>query len=103
MATIPASVPREGSRETKQPHPPWVGAIWFGLLLLICYAPTLQRLVHQWANDEDVGHGFFVPVIAGYIAWLKRDELLAHKPSSNVWGLVLVIWGAVQLQVATLG
>lgn len=103
MATIPATVPRQGSSEAKQARPPWLGAVWFSLLLLICYGPTLQRLVHQWSNDEDVGHGFFVPVIAGYIVWLKRDQLLGYKPSSNAWGLVLVIWGALQLQVATLG
>jgi exosortase len=76
---------------------------WFGILLSVCYAPVLQRLVRQWIDDQDMGHGFFVPVIAGYIIWQKRQDLLAESPSPTWWGLVLVGWGALQLLVATLG
>jgi exosortase len=82
---------------------PWGQIAWFGLLLMACYAPVLRSLVKQWASDPDMGHGFFVPVIAGYIVWQKRDELLAIKPQPNWWGLVLVIIGGVQLIIGTLG
>ena len=47
---------------------PWAAFAWFAALLLVCYAPVLLRLVRQWAGDADMGHGFFVPVLAGYIA-----------------------------------
>jgi exosortase len=83
--------------------PPWLAAVWFGALLILCYAPVLARLATQWWNDQDMGHGFFVPVVAGYIAWQRRDELLSAKSAPNWWGLALVIWGAFQLIVATLG
>jgi exosortase len=83
--------------------PPWLTVFWFGALLILCYAPVLARLTAQWWNDQDMGHGFFVPIVAGYIAWQRRDELLAAKPGRNWWGLALVIWGAFQLTVATLG
>ncbi|MGH9658713.1 MAG: exosortase [Bryobacteraceae bacterium] len=73
------------------------------LLLVVCYYPVLARLVHQWDNDEDMGHGFFVPLMAGYIAWLKRDELLAASPRPAAWGLALVGWAAVQLMLGTMG
>jgi exosortase len=82
---------------------PWAAMAWFGLLLIVSYAPVLQRLVSQWAYDEDMGHGFFVPVVAGYIAWQKRQELLSAASSPCWWGLVLVAYGALQLAVATLG
>ncbi|MGE5571320.1 MAG: exosortase/archaeosortase family protein [Rhodospirillales bacterium] len=82
---------------------PWAAVIWFGALLLLCYAPVLTRLVQQWIADEDMGHGFFVPVVAGYIAWQRRDELAALKPSPNWWGLAVLAWGAAQLYFATLG
>ncbi len=82
---------------------PWRTAAWFGLLLIAAYAPVLQRLVSQWANDEDMGHGFFVPVVAGYIVWLRRRELLAAPASRCWWGLAVVAYGAFQLAVATLG
>ena len=82
---------------------PWLRMGWFSLLLLICYAPVLQRLALQWYQDQDMGHGFFVPVIAGYIAWQKKDELFAETAAPNWWGLLVVAYGAFQLSIATLG
>jgi exosortase len=82
---------------------PWRTIAWFGLLTLACFAPVLRALVRQWWSDPDMGHGFFVPVIAGYIVWQKRDELLAIKPQPNWWGLVVVVFGGVQLMIGTLG
>jgi exosortase len=90
--------------ETMQkPQLPWGGIAWFGLLLTACYAPVLRTLVKQWASDPDMGHGFFVPVIAGYIIWQKRNELLAIKPQPNWWGLAVVMAGGAQLIIGTLG
>ena len=82
---------------------PWPGIAWFGVLLIACYAPVLKALVHQWNGDPDMGHGFFVPVIAAFIVWQRREELMAIKPKPNWWGLLLVLWGGVQLVLATLG
>jgi exosortase len=81
----------------------WATVGWVSALLAICYYPVLVHLVQQWATDEDMGHGFFVPVIAGYIAWQKRDQLAAHVARPNWWGLAIVVWGALQLYLATLG
>jgi len=82
---------------------PWAAMAWFGLLLIVSYAPVLQRLILQWTYDEDMGHGFFVPVVAGYIAWQKRRELFSGASSPCWWGLLVVAYGAFQLAVATLG
>jgi exosortase len=82
---------------------PWGKIAWFGLLMAACYAPVLKALVMQWVSDPDMGHGFFVPVIAGYIVWQQRSELLAIKPQPNWWGLAVVVIGGVQLMVGTLG
>jgi exosortase len=82
---------------------PWTAMVWFAVLLIACYAPVLYGLVRQWATDEDMGHGFFVPLVAGYIAWQRRSELAAVKPAPNYWGLVLVVLGAAQMMLGTLG
>ena len=82
---------------------PWGKIAWFGLLMIACYAPVLRAMVAQWGSDPDMGHGFFVPVIAVYIVWQKRNELAAIKPQPNWWGLAVVIVGAVQLIVGVLG
>jgi exosortase len=50
-----------------------------------------------------MGHGFFVPVVSGFIVWQRRQELLAAKARPSWWGLAVILWGAAQLYVATLG
>jgi exosortase len=81
----------------------WTTLGWIALLLILCYAPVLSRLARQWSDDEDMGHGFFVPVVAVYIAWQQRQKL-AEAPARHAWmGLALVAWAALQLTVATLG
>jgi exosortase len=82
---------------------PWTAWAWFGALLMVSYAPVLWRLVRQWDSDPDMGHGFFVPLVVGFIVWQKRSELLALPPSPNWWGLAVVLYGGLQLCIATLG
>jgi exosortase len=82
---------------------PWVKVAWLGALIVACYFPILQRLVAQWSSDEDMSHGFFVPVIAGFIVWQRREELLATKARPTMWGLLLVGWGCIQLLLGYLG
>ncbi|MBI3209655.1 MAG: exosortase/archaeosortase family protein [Candidatus Solibacter usitatus] len=77
--------------------------LWVAGLLLVCYAPILQALVNQWMNDEDMGHGFFVPAIAGYIVWQRRGELTATSFKSNPLGLLFIFLGACQAIVGSLG
>jgi hypothetical protein len=81
----------------------WQPIAWFGALLILCYAPILYRMGVQWATDENMGHGFFVPVVAGFIAWQRRHVLAATPMKPNGWGLVLVVWAALQAIAATLG
>lgn len=82
---------------------PWIKLAWFGALIVACYFPILARLVAQWSTDEDMSHGFFVPVIAGFIVWQRRDELMATEVRPSLWGLLLVGWGCVQLMLGYLG
>lgn len=75
--------------------------LWVGLLLIAGYVSVLTGLVEDWMNDEDMGHGFFVPPLAAYIAWTKRTEL---RPARRNWlGLAVVLFSMMQLWVATLG
>jgi exosortase len=81
----------------------WPAIAWCGVLLFICYAPVLIALVKNWNSDGDMGHGFFVPVVAAWIAWQKRGQLARLTPRPNWWGMPVVIYGALQLYIATLG
>jgi exosortase len=102
MATIAKSVPEEHTHAAGAPFP-WKSMAWFGALLFLCYAPVLYRLAQNWYNDEDMGHGFFVPIVAAYIVWRRRHALAALKPETNYWGLLVVLWGALQFMLGTLG
>ena len=95
------SAPIDGVSDAARP----VGRslLWIGILLFVCYAPILYRLVLNWASDEDMGHAFFVPFVAGYIVWQRRHLLASLRLSPNIWGLVLVIFAAFQALAATLG
>src|SRR5712691_3681418 len=103
MASYAKSLPDGNAAVGERSQLPWTAMLWFAVLLIACYAPVLYRLAHQWATDEDMGHGFFVPLVAGYIAWQRRSELAAVKPVPNYWGLVLAVLGAAQMMLGTLG
>src|ERR1700730_8257488 len=103
MATYTRSLPEQNAGLTERTSLPWTTIAWFGALLVACYAPVLFGLVRQWTTDADVGHGFFVPVIAGYIAWKRRGQLAAMHPVRNYWGLMMVTLGALQMLLGTLG
>ena len=81
---------------------PWVPLAWITGLLIVCFYPMLDRLVAQWMNDDDMGHGFFVPIVAAYIAWLRKDEILEGPNERNYWGLAIMFWGSIQYILGTI-
>lgn len=82
---------------------PWVTVGWVLGLLVLAYLPILIRMANQWTNDDDMGHGFFVPAIAGYIAWTRREELRQIAPKPSYLGLVLMVWAILQMALGILG
>lgn len=63
------------------------------VLLLAVYLPTLQELVLDWYYDDNYSHGFFVPLVAAFLLWRKRDQLTADEVRSDWRGLVIAIIG----------
>ncbi|HEX7360471.1 MAG TPA: exosortase/archaeosortase family protein [Bryobacteraceae bacterium] len=101
MVSVPVVKPPEKPAPTTKL--PWTVVAWFGALLILCYAPILYRLVAEWTNNQDMGYGFFVPIVAAYIAWQRRHLLLASPRQPNGWGLVVVIYAACEALAATIG
>ena len=81
----------------------WPAVAWFSLLLIAVYFPILSKLVQQWSTDDDVSHGFFVPIVAGYIAWQRRDKLLSIEWKPAWWGIALLVWAGLQAYLGMLG
>ena len=45
--------------------------------LVACYARTLRGMFEQWSTDEDMSHGFVVPIVVLWIVWRERALKLA--------------------------
>jgi exosortase len=82
---------------------PLAAIFWFLALVILLYYPVLKPMVTEWVNDESMGHAFFVPLVAGYAAWLNREKILA-APVKPCWpALTLVLWGFCQMLLGFLG
>lgn len=88
----------------KQPRTiSWPAVAWFGILLIAVYYPILSKLVLQWSTDDDVSHGFFVPLVAGYIGWQRREQFLNIEWKPAWWGVALMVWAGLQAYLGMLG
>jgi len=93
------------STPTRSDRRPLTGytVAWYAVMLACCFGPVLWAMFYQWQNDEDVGHGLFVPLIAGYLFWERREIWRGADIAWNPWGIALVGWGALQLWFGTIG
>lgn len=64
-------------------------------LTLLAYWPVASRLLHIWFSDEDMAHGVFVPLVAGYAVWQNRSRLLALTPGIYPAGLAICAIAAI--------
>jgi exosortase len=79
----------------------WAIAL-FGLTLVL-YFPTLRLLVLQWWRDPDYAHGFFVPLVSGYVLWHQRDRWLNCELKPNNFGLLVMVAAIFLLIGGSLG
>ena len=71
------------------------------LALFLCYASTLSGMVHQWWTDEDMGHGFLVPLVIAWIVWRERGRWKTLRVQPSLWGFaVLALAACLQLASA---
>lgn len=80
----------------------WQILLLVGVLLAL-YAPVLAGLVVNWYQDPDYSHGFFVPLVSGYLIWRKRDELLRLPVLPRFHGFFLVLGSLALLFLGSLG
>ncbi|MFW5906500.1 MAG: exosortase/archaeosortase family protein [Desulfobia sp.] len=67
------------------------------------YYPVFLKLIQDWEVDPNYSHGYFIPLIAAYMIWLKKDELKQIDYRGTNWGLILVIPGLLQFFLAWVG
>jgi exosortase len=76
----------------------WFAALSLSILVAIMYSSVLTSLAYQWWQDPNYGHGFFVPVFAGYVLWSERAHLRALHLRPNNLGFVIMLC-AIALRV----
>ena len=65
------------------------------LAIVLCYAPIWRGLLGQWASDEDMSHGFVVPLCIAWIVWRERSRWLKLAPQPSAWGFLLIALGTL--------
>lgn len=81
----------------------WIVAALCAGLLGVIYYDALALMVGIWVDDENYGHGFFVPFISLFLIWMKRDKIRALEPRGSWWGLSLIATGLALYIIGELG
>lgn len=81
----------------------WIVAALCAGLLGVIYYDALALMVGIWVDDENYGHGFFVPIISLFLIWMKRDKIRALEPRGSWWGLSLIVAGLALYIIGELG
>jgi exosortase len=90
--------------ETSWKNREWI--VWPSVLLVltsILYAPILKQLVLQWWTDPDYTHGFFVPLVSGYVLWHQRVRWVKSEFKPSNFGFLVMVGGVVLLLGGSLG
>jgi exosortase len=58
--------------------------------LAICYASAMRGMFEQWSTDEDMSHGFAVPLVIAWILWRERHRWGKLPLQPSVWGCGLL-------------
>lgn len=103
MATLSERVAQQQPLAAPPQPVSWPAIGWFTALLIAAYFPILAKLVAQWSTDEDFTHGFLVPVVALYLVWQRREEILRIERRPAWWGAGLLVWAVLQAFVGMLG
>ena len=71
----------------------WAALLAMALLLGLIFRDGLAYLVQLWGAKEEYGYAYFVPLIAAFLVWQKRDVLQRMSFAGSWTGLVIVLAG----------
>lgn len=75
-----------------------------GLAVTIVFAfwGGIANLLMRWGEQQELSHGYFLPVIAGWFVWARRDALRASLGKPEALGLAGVALSTVVLVLTEL-
>ena len=96
MSTIPIRV-----SSSRAPYW-WALAVIGVLIALAAFNGALSELVKRWIAQEEYSHGFFIPVIAVWLLWKRREALMNSVGTPSWMGLALILLAGVMLIIGEL-
>lgn len=73
------------------------------LSFIALYYQVIAGLIFDWKNNDNYSHGFFIPLISGYMIYTMWPDLIEEEKTPLNLGLVLCMLGLGQLYVAAVG
>lgn len=73
--------------------PVWVLLAGVAGVIAYLYAESLGVLFHAWFEDDNYSHGPFIPLIAAYLVWLRRQPLQTIERRGTWWGGAVIAAG----------
>lgn len=89
-------VPTSAGSQPRSPRLPSMPRIPREVMLLggltvaaigIAYSSGIANLLKRWGEQEELSHGYFLPLIAAWMLWTRRDALLASLSKPRIAGL----------------
>lgn len=72
-------------------------------LVILAYIPTFDWMLGRWgAVDTYYSHGYLVPFVSLFVAWLKRAQLAALPVKPSRWGWLVLGAGILVFLVSAL-
>jgi exosortase len=81
----------------------WLGAAFLLTLIAVLYTGVLKDLAYLCWRDEQLSQGLLMPPLALYVAWTRREQLLAHPAASDNRGLLVVALACLMFLAGKLG
>lgn len=77
-----------------------VGAL--ALVFLFAFFGGIENLFKRWGEQQELSHGYFLPLIAGWMLWSRRDALKQSIGKPEILGLAGVAVSIVVLILSEL-
>lgn len=73
-----------------------------GVVAGLAFAGGIENLFKRWGEQQELSHGYFLPVIAGWMIWSRRDALRGSLGKPAVLGVAGVAASALVLILSEL-
>ncbi len=95
---MPTTTPSRASFELRPFY--LIGAL--ALAILFAYAGGIENLFKRWGEQQELSHGYFLPLIAAWMLWSRKDALQKSVGRPELLGLAGVVISSIVLILSEL-